>query len=63
MRKTRLQSVLNKLERNNIVEVPSRNLKADHNGFDRILRIFGLKKDIDIAEDKDRSTIIFRKKE
>jgi hypothetical protein len=62
MRKTRLQHILNKLESNDIVEVPSVDLVKDHRGFDKILRTFGLKKDITIAEDKDRSTIIFKRK-
>jgi hypothetical protein len=62
MRKAKLQQVLNKLEKNSIVEIPSRNLKKDHEGFNRILRILGLKGDIDIAEDRDKSTIVFRKK-
>lgn len=62
MRKTKLKLILAKLEKNSIVEVPSYNLKRDHNGFDRILRAFGLKKNIDIAEDRDKSTIVFHKK-
>lgn len=62
MRKTRMQAILNKLQNNYVVEVPSTNLRADHSGFDKILRMLGLKKNIDIAEDRTKSTIIFRKK-
>jgi hypothetical protein len=62
MRKDKLRLILAKLEDNEIQEIPSSNLEADHGGFDKILRAFGLKKDIAIAKDKDRSTLIFRKK-
>lgn len=62
MRKLILQSILMKLKNDDIVEIPSDNLDTDHRGFDKILRAFGLKKDISIAQDKDRSTLIFHKK-
>lgn len=62
MRKTILQSIITKFEDNSIQEIPSYNLDADHKAFDKILRVFGLKKDIDIAKDRDNSRLIFRKK-
>lgn len=62
MRKTILQSILNSLKSKSIVEIPSTNLKADHKGFDKILRSVGQKDKVRIAEDRDRSTLIFHSK-
>jgi hypothetical protein len=62
MRKTILQSSLNDLKNNKFTEIKSDNLDADHKGFDKLLRMFGLKKDIGISTDRERSTIIFYNK-
>lgn len=62
MNKTKLQAILEKLNQSNLVEIHSDNPEAEHKAFDKILRTFGLKKDIRISKDADKSTLIFLKK-
>jgi|WetSurMetagenome_2_1015567.scaffolds.fasta_scaffold692308_2 hypothetical protein len=44
------------------VEIESNNLKADHRGYDKALRVRGLKDNIGISTDRHKSTLIFHKK-
>lgn len=62
MDKALLQQIVNELKHKSIVEISTPNIQAAHKACDKILRIYGLKKEIAIAKDVENSTLIFRRK-